>query len=363
MSFVGRIEQVFRHAVVYPTFRSLLRNEPVSLPIHLPSVRRLLLLRTDRLGDMVVTSSLIHRIRMLHPGIYLGLVVSHKNLAAARLVDGIDALHVIGGGLGETISSLHAARRQKYDVVLNLVFNRTTLGGLLSNVIAPRGIKVGQGAEKYRFYFNAMVSLERGKSHMAEILRSFGEQAFGHAFSTDDLPYALHDDPEAVLTVESYISALDERPTLVNLSAGEAHRSPTAEQMQPLIREVLSRVTGPVVVTAAPGQESVRTVVVAGVGDPRVTSVPASGRATFAEIVALVRRSKLLLTPDTSLVHVAGATATPTLAFFSTFQPLIEWAPRNTVAEVVVCEPGQTLSTLPVGKMLEGLDRLLARLK
>jgi ADP-heptose:LPS heptosyltransferase len=333
----------------------------VKLPIDLASIRRLLLLRTDRLGDMVVTSSLVHRIRQLHPTVYLGMVVSGRNLDAARLVDGIDALHVIGRSTPETMKSIQEARSQKYDVVLNLVFNRTTLGGILSNLISPKGIKVGQGAEKYRFYFNAMVGLERGTVHMAEILESYGTQTFGPAFAGGSLDYALKEDASARTTVEAALGRLATPPTVLNLSAGHPDRSMSSEQAIETIRGLLKRKVGSVVVTSAPGQAPDRSKVVRIVDDPRVVSFPASGNSSFSDLVELVRLGQVVITPDTSLVHIAGATKTPLVALFVDPFAHAEWHPRNTRYEEILGDPNRPLSAIPADAILQAYDRLMSR--
>jgi ADP-heptose:LPS heptosyltransferase len=359
---VRQVERGLRFGVVYPLLRLLISNRSVDLPLDLHAVRRLLLLRTDRLGDMVVTSSFVRRLKERAPQLHLGMVVSDKGLEAAKLIPGIDRLHVVGSSAPTTIRALVDARREQYDVVLNLVFNRTTLGGVLANVIASRSVKVGQGAETYRFFFNAMVRLERGRVHMARTLESFGIQTFGPGFAGPSLPYALRDDPDSEQRICAFIERMPKPPILVNLSAGERPRAPRPEQMRDLVGGILVRTDGPIVVSAAPGEEDVRGWVVRSVGDPRVCDFPLEGRASFADMVALVRRSRMLVTPDTSLVHVAGATTTPMLGLYSTAFSLAEWSPLNTLAEIVITDGDRPLAEMPVVRMLEGFDRLLKKL-
>lgn len=362
MKTIRRLELGFRYGMIYPLLRLILSNRDVPLPLDLGRVQRILLLRTDRLGDMVVSSALVRRLKERAPHVTLGMVVSHKGLQAARLVDGVDRLHVVGVSAVETVRAISDARRERYDVVLNLVFNRTTLGGLLANIIAPHGVKVGQGDKKYSFFFNAMVALERGRVHMAETLESYGIQTFGPGFAGSSLPYALRDDAEAARRVEAFLAGMPPRPILVNLSASEAQRSPLPEQMRDLISGILKKTETPVLVTAAPGQEHVRRWVEGSLAEPRVKAFPPEGRASFSDMVALVRRCRLLVTPDTSLVHVAGATNTPILGLYSTAFSLAEWSPKNTLAEVVVNENDRPIAEMPVERMLEGFDRLMKRL-
>ncbi len=356
------LEHTFRHRVVYPTLRMALHNPSVALPIELGSVRRILLLRYDRLGDVVVTSSFVQRLRQLAPSLFIGMLTSTTNQPAAALLEGIDVFHVIGGSLAETGRAIRSARAHQYDVVLNLVFNRTTSGGVLANLIAPRGIKVGQGAEKYRFYFNALLTLERETRHMAEIISSIGEQVFGPGFDTTHRPYSLVDDPASVQRVELFLALCAPGPIIVNASAGSRSRQPTFAQLRGLISAVRMRTQKTIIVTSAPGQESLRESLVRSESDPGVIGFPLEGAATFADMVALIRRCRALITPDTSLVHVAGATLTPLLGIYTTAFSLAEWAPRNTISEIVLGENDRPLSEMPVASMMEGFERLMRRM-
>lgn len=359
--FLQPLERAFRHSVVYPAFRAILRNEQVQLPIDLSGVRRILLLRYDRLGDVIVTSPMVRRIRALAPHVSLGMVTSKNNRSAAQLLTGIEQFHTIGGSLTDTWSAVRSARAAGYDLVLNLVFNRTTSGGLLANMIAPRGIKVGQGAEKYRFYFNALARLDRGQHHMSEVLRSLGSQVFGERFVDDDLRYALADDPASSGRVEEFLSHVAPYPVLVNTSAGDTIRTPSEDQVVKIIRHVRSAYGLPVIVVAAPGMENARESVVRACADPHVSGYPRDGRAPFADMVALVRRCRMLITPDTSLVHVAGATTTPVLALYTTAFTVAEWGPRHTESEVLLGAEGQPLSMMPIASILDAFDRLYRR--
>lgn len=356
------LERTFRHRVVYPVLRMVLRNPPVELPVDLRSVRRILLLRYDRLGDVVVTSSFVHRLRQLAPSLYVGMLTSRANQPAAGLLEGVDVFHVIGGSHAETWRAIRNARAQHYEVVLNLVFNRTTSGGLLANLIAPRGIKIGQGAEKYRFYFNALLTLERETQHMADVICSIGEQVFGPEFGSSALPYSLVDDPASVQRVENFLSACGTSSIVVNISAGSISRQLSYVQLQGLISALRKRTQTTIVVTSAPGQESLRESLVRSQSDHAVIGFPPEGTATFADMVALIRRCSALVTPDTSLVHVAGATATPLLGIYTTAALLAEWAPRNTISEIVLGEKDRPLSEMTVGSIMEGFERLMRRL-
>jgi hypothetical protein len=89
------------------------------------------------------------------------------------------------------IKEIHRARKEKYDVVLNFIFNRTTSGALLANIIAPHGLKVGQGVDKYQFYYNRFLKLDRSTAHMVETLYDICAKVFSNDFSNARYPFEI----------------------------------------------------------------------------------------------------------------------------------------------------------------------------
>ena len=54
VGFVKSIESFWRHRFVYPVLRFIIRNPQIDKPIDILSVKKLLIFRYDRIGDMII---------------------------------------------------------------------------------------------------------------------------------------------------------------------------------------------------------------------------------------------------------------------------------------------------------------------
>jgi len=359
------LELVFRHAFVYPLFRLFFRNAPHEKPIDIRSVRKVLILRYDRIGDIIVTTPIFRALKSLNPDLVLGVLASPSNAEIIRHDSSVDKLHVLHSNWFRLFHMIVDARRERYDVVLNFIFNRTTSGGVLSNLIAPQGIKVGQGAEKYRFYFNRLLDLNRGNQHMVEVFIGYVEEVFGVSLSSTDSAFsiALQDDDRA--TVTSFVARHKLRSetgrvasrgfVLLNLSATDEVRRISGNQAEEITRILSGRLGLPVVVISSPEDNAWKREVVRRATSGEVYAFPEEGTATLREISSLIGEALFVVTPDTSIIHFASAMKTPVLGLFTPLQVTVEWLPWRVKHAAVLADPGKPVESIPLAQIERGL--------
>lgn len=361
-TFLAAVERAWRHAVVYPVLRRIFRNPPVVLPLNVKSVQRLLILRYDRLGDMIMTSWICRTLHELHPDVRVGIVASPANASIARLLPGVDEIYVVGGSIWRTLREIGRARSDAYDLVLNFIFNRTTSAGILANLMGPRAVKVGQGDEKYRFYFNALLTLRKGTAHMAEILEQLCADVFGKSWRVRDMRLELREVSENARPVTSFLGADSGSCVVVNLSAGRPFRYPSSEQVDAVIRSA-NAAGRPVVLTSAPGDGALMDATILRNPGSSVRRFPVQGTVQFELIIELVRRASVLVTPDTSLVHVAAAVGCPVVALYTSRLENHEWLPWRVRNEVVISIGNQPVASIAPAEIVAALERIMRELK
>ncbi len=343
------LELLFRHAIVYPLFRLVFRNNEVNTAIPLQSVRKLLILRYDRIGDIVVTTPVFRKLKRLHPGLILGVLASSSNADLVRTNPFVDRLHVLPKHWWQLPGLFREARRERYDVVLNFIFNRTTSGGVLANLIAPQAVKVGQGAKKYRFYFNRLLHLERGKDHMAEVLLKFTDTVFDlPALKRSPLFEIIVGDAERQ-SVASFMtdSALKTGKYIVlNISAAEKERQ-LSHQQSAYVAHVLSACGESVVVISAPADSGTRQSIVASTAG-KIAQFPPRGNSDLLTIAALVAECKAVITPDTSVIHLASAMNVPVMGLYTPLRVTKEWLPYRVKHRIVLAPPDKPVSAIPL---------------
>jgi ADP-heptose:LPS heptosyltransferase len=95
------------------------------------------------------------------------------------------------------------------------------------------------------------------------------------------------------------------------------------------------------------------------------------GATTLSELVALIARAELILTNNTSTMHIAEATGTPSVVLFAGTEQEGQWCPRYSLSRLLrrptVCSPCyaftcpyelQCLEIAPEGVVAAGLDLL-----
>ncbi len=359
------MEWFLRHSITYPVLGRVFRNQISTGVVDLSGIRSILVLRYDRFGDMVVTSPITRHLRVLAPKARIDVAASASNAQLARHLPGVDNIHVVTGSLSKVAFSLLRARAVGYDLVLNFIMNRTSTGGILANVIAPQGLKVGQGAEKYGFYFNRMLSLGKGRTHMVNLLDAYCAAVFGAAWGRPDLRYEILPDSSSEERVTSFlmdrgmISGRDGGDMVVlNMSAGEKRRDPSPDQIVRVARYLAEKKQKSVVLVGSPDQIDRISSIRKAVGHRRVHQYPQEGSAPFMDMVSLIRRARYLVSPDTSLVHIACATDTPLVGFYSSLIDFSEWSPVGVSYESVFDENGAAVKDIPVENIAAAIDRL-----
>lgn len=359
---IGLAELAFRHGIVYPLFRLIFRNPISDRPLELKKVHKLLILRYDRIGDMIVTTPIFRLLKKAHPHLHIGVVTSALNAGLIKNNPNVDAVYILHSNWFSLGREIRRARGERYDVVLNFIFNRTTSGGVLANLIAAEGFKVGQGDPKYQFYFNRLLALERSGSHMAETLSSIVRQVFNLSWDEKELEFEIVVDEESRNSVDRFLERhaiarrggevkRDSGYVLFNLSATDLVRRISAHQAEDLGGYLAQEKSFRTILIYAPGDLEMREVATKLVNTSECILFPETGTASLLEIASLIEGALCVITPDTAIVHFASAMKTPILGFFTPLQGIHEWLPYKVRHELVTADPGRPVSSIPLDVM------------
>jgi ADP-heptose:LPS heptosyltransferase len=367
---VEAIEWLFRHLVTYPLLRLLFRNEYSDRTLDIRNVRKILILRFDRIGDMIVTTPIFRTLKQHNPDLHIGVLTSQGNAEIIRNNRNVDAIYVLHRNWWRMWREIQKARKMEYDVVLNFIFNRTTSAGILANLVAPRGFKVGQGVDKYRFYFNRLLKLDRTQAHMAEVLAGYTETVFGITIPRDQIQFEVCIDQPSRHYVDDFLrrnglhrrndSASANQPyVVVNISTTEKVRAPSDQQCRAIVQQVLSRSRYAVVVIGAPSIQRTVASLVRQVSSNRCLAFPEEGSATLAQLASLIEGAAAIVTPDTSVIHFASATNTPVLGLFTPLQRTHEWMPYRVRHATLFAPEGKPVSAIPIERLRAAVDDFL----
>lgn len=331
-------------------------------------MRRILIVRDDRVGDAVLTTPLLSFLREAAPHVEIDVLASRANAAIVKHDRRIARVFVNDRTWRWWITMLPRLRARRYDVIFTPIPRHPLRQGLVASALANRGTyKVsGWRPVRYQGLFTKAFRIPPRMTHMAESILSVGQLAFGRREMVgrqglDRYPVCLPPDAEADGRIATFLAAHQlERFVLVNVSAAtDPEREWAPDQAAAVVRRLLDRHEGlSVVITPAPGKEGRTADVARRCADRRVLVAPVF---PLLDLVALVRQALLVVSPSTALVHFASATGRPVVALYAPQHPndVPLWLPVGVPYRAVVSALGDVMGDIPPERIADAFDELL----
>ena len=354
---VPSIEAGVRSAFSWALVRMFGGRTRMAIPDWRARPYRILFIRDDGIGDLMVTMELLRAIAEVSPTFTLDLLCSPTNAAFGRTLPFINEVIVHKREfLLKAWPTWRHLRRNKYDVVID---GRVAIGNvnkqtlcLMLSTGAPWRIGVA-GRRNDRVY-SVPIHLPHIE-HWIDAYIALG-QPFGLRADSRDwrarLPLSAAERAEADAT---WNKAGGGRPRiLVNLYSAGAERQWPLKQFREFLLAVRERVPGATIaIPTMPGGD---------VESERVAA-PARGVAlplSLAQVTAVTATADLVVSPDTAITVIASAFQVPTLALMR--KNTERWVPYRNRVEVAFSDDPRNLEQLPVERVMAAFDRLRADL-
>ena len=282
--------------------RVVQRAEEVRTPGRVwPDVGRLVVVRDDKLGDLVLTLPAVAELRKAYPDATLGLMAGPGSAALARLVPDVDEVLVSAASGPKRRACLAAFQA---DLVVCIARGAAGAWAAWRSGIRHR---VGAGQRIFSPLFERRVDerRRRGPRHEVEYALSFAHRA-GAAAGPARFPLRLPDDAD--------LGATDlpiERPFVVLHpgSGGSCPRWPVAHYLR--LALLLEAEGIPIVLSVGPEDEHVTSAAEASDDTRRLPRF----QGALPSLASLLTRAALVVGSSTGPLHLAAALGTGTLAF------------------------------------------------
>jgi len=321
--------------------------------LHLPTAPRILLIRLERIGDVLVSVPVLRSLRERYPRGRIDLLVSPANRAVADAVAPfVSRVLCYEKTLKSAVGLLRSLRRTRYDVVVDLIDHPSATSQIVIRWCGARAA-VGLLHTESGLYTHASPVLSRATVHpverLAQLLLPFG---IDPATQSLDLAFPLEarDIENARLTLGP-----THRPLRlgVNLSARAAGKYWGRDNYIGFIRHMTAHDPRfAVSVCGAPGDAAEVQYVAGATG---AKAVPA--RSSLREFAAILHEFDLLLTPDTAVVHLAAAWKLPTVALYRSDPAVAPWLPYNTPHKAIADPRG--IPAIPLDQVITAADDLI----
>lgn len=340
---------------------------------------------------MVLVTGILHAMKLAQPTVTIDVLASVRNAAVLDGNPDVGTIYRINKARPWSfLVALARARRVHYDAVLDSMVTGPSLTSMFIMWASGAAHRIGVGGRANNFALTLPVSAVPGAvhyvDHSAALLSPFGvdparyaptrspQSDSGAACGRETMASAggcgwgvwrprLFLTPAEITEAEAFWrSAADgsaglgergrQRRLAVNVSAGTPRRCWCEERFIATVLAVRERFPDVcALILGTPADEERKRRIGSG------CDAPIDRTANFRQMMALVATCDCVLTPDTSVTHIASAFGKPVVAMFAgTGGP--HWGPYGTSGQVV-STPALTLEALPVEPVVRALEQLL----
>lgn len=294
--------------------------------LDLGSARSLLFVRLGKLGDLLVCSGLFARARKRYPRLRLGLLTLPRSLPLFSHNRDLDLL--LAWRPWALPALVLRERLRGWDLLVDLNDSASTRSVLVQGLLGARSSVAFRNARSERTFDLTVPAAASDSSHVLQRLESMAAALGLH--ERQPLRPAMSLNPISLARARRQRSACGSKARVVslNLSAGHASRYWAPEKWRALALALVK--ASPRVrlrLLAAPQDGALAAELAAALPAQRLLPGPGPSLHDFLAAIAC---SELLVSPDTSAVHAAGAARVPVLGLYP--EPawnLTSWGPQG----------------------------------
>jgi lipopolysaccharide heptosyltransferase I len=340
--------------------------------------RSICILRLSSIGDVIHTLPVADLIRKKYPYARITWVAEKTMAPLLRNHPAVDHLLLVDSRSWrrrlltpavwkEILSFLRYLRAQQFDIALD--FQGLFKSAVLARVSgASRRIGMSREDRKESWssiFLNELCKQTLSKKHIIEknlaLLESIGITA-----GNEPLNFHIYSEEEAVQYVENELQKFELNDfILVNPGGGWVTKLWSVDKFAQLIDLMYNDLHMPALIAWGPGEKHMADKIARKCISPAFVSFSTN----LAELIALISRSRLLVSGDTGPLHLASALGVPVVGIYGPTDPMRNgpWNPQDSACTInYECSPCyqrtcpigvQCLKKLDVGPVLDAVKK------
>ena len=344
--------------VFYFLLKIVLHNSPLEKKVDQKELRSILIIPYgDAIGDLIAASPLWRVIKRRVSDCKIGVLTSDRNESLLRADPDVDVQYKFAGRRDiKNWGSLRIARKEGYQIVLNLHFTHQTDYGFFANYLSPKAIKI-TGAhprrDLYSIFFNLIGHRERHTTSLPQLSTELLSEAveFEPALHLSEAWPSIVIPDDAQRAVDGAIGSVSDF-IIIHQQAATPFREWGIPNSIELAKLLVNRYPSfSVFLTASPAMQESLKEAVRGANDSRIRVYPSS--KDLLQFAAFIQRARLVISPETAVPHIASATRTPVLVLLPDGEKLpVEWLPVGTPSRLLAPHVrGAAVKTIPVSEV------------
>ncbi|MDI6839381.1 MAG: glycosyltransferase family 9 protein [bacterium] len=335
---------------------------------HPNEIKRILLIRIDRIGDVVLSTPALRALRERFPISHISILVSPKTQDLLLQSPYVDEVIPYNGKIAIT-SLLHSKnRRKKFNLAIDLHLDYPLKTALIAYLSGAK-YRVGFNIAGKSIFLNIRVMPDKKEKHLVEHTLDLIRAVSGN-ISTEEPELSII--PEAKQYVNNFLihNNILNNDLLVGIHPGGYY--PTQrwlpERFARVGDKIIDEYKAKIILMGGPGEEEIVEEIASNMKHKPVIYV----REPLRNLVAIIDRCSLLICNNSGPLHIATAIGTPTVSTMGPTNPVRwwPWGDRNIVirkhlpcnpCNKGVCNDHKCMELITVNEVMEAVNTILTR--
>ncbi len=319
-------------------------------------IKKVIFPRPDKIGDMVSTFPVIDALKKNFPHIEISIIASPNNVALIKNDPRFDKIYMYKKRIWEDIKELREIRRAKYDCVIDLVCDDSITVLFLTQFCVKDKPRIGVEKNKFGDYYD--FNFYNNSNHIIDCtlqtLTAFGiDPSLTKGFA---VPYVGRKDYKLA---EDYFNNSFIKNIGLNLSAGAPSRVVSIYKYIEIVKRILDiNQDYNIILFTVPSERSRAKEIKQHFND-RVNFIP--NNMNLIQASALISKLDILISPDTSLIHIARSFQIPVVGLYNQCNwNLVWWHPYKQMDGVVTSGNEDNIFDISVDDVISSFESIMS---
>lgn len=311
---------------------------------------KILIVQTGRIGDLILLFPVFEALKKLNPANELHLLASRHNYQAALNHKFVDKVYVYEKGL-KILQTIIKLRKEKYDIWIDPKDHKSGESRALAK-FNNAAFKIGFDT-KNNVYDHILAEESTHPYEHITYINMLALHAFG--IKAEALRPKLFVDSIAEMKLKSFLQTQNITDYYcVNLSGSNADRTWQTEKWIEFLQKLPKPRPFIVIISSPIERERAKEIA------ENIENSAYFETQSIVEVFSVVANANLVITPDTSIVHISAAFDKPLLALYVNLPRFYKkFYPLNSVFQVVMeAIEGSAVSEISVEKMLDAYKKI-----
>ncbi len=317
-AFIKKIEHGFKKGLKVPFFMMLKKGDRSRVPLQPENIKSILILRPDKLGDMIATIPTIHALKKLFAYIRIEVLASPRNNILVAEDPLIDELYLYHKNILKDWPLIRKLKKKHFDLIYDPICHDSVTGLLLGKLISNNSVFVASRKLNHAKYYDYCEPyLPDGDDHNVDngllIFNALGVQP-----ETIDPFLPVYLKKSSRQKADRFFAGL---PTAlkfwigINISAGSPTRSLSLDKYASILKS-LSDIypdAGFVISCVSEDRETAKKLAL----NIKTRSYLIPENLSLLDVAAIIEKLDIFISPDTSLIHMARLMQIPVVGLYS----------------------------------------------